>query len=216
MMGMPIKASMSDTFYEDCKDELFCVEDSVKSFFDLPTCNLLTECKKFSAIYSGGKEMCEKLWSGSFKYETDETQAYTWSFPEGTKNPNNAILPATPFPSQCPEHDPDLRGCSTSFTRVEDQITRLQAVNTKRDEDDKNDDEENNTLATVGLVLGLVGILLGAAALFVAIRASNTAALACISGNNKVGGHIRLTDPDVDNATMNRTKGPATELADQI
>jgi len=84
------------------------------------------------------------------------------------------------------------------------------------DEKDDNDNKENNTLATVALVLGVVGVLLGAAALFVAMRASNTAALACLSGNNKVGGHIRLTEPDVDNATMNRTKGPATGMADQI
>ena len=55
MLGMPIKASECDSFYEDCKDDLFCVNDASKSFFDLPTCDHDTQCKKFKDIYADGK-----------------------------------------------------------------------------------------------------------------------------------------------------------------
>ena len=55
MLGMPIKASVCNQFYEDCKDDLFCVEDSSKTFFDLPTCDLATDCKPFKDIYENGK-----------------------------------------------------------------------------------------------------------------------------------------------------------------
>ena len=47
-----------------------------------------------------GKEMCEKLWDNSFKYEPNEAAAYSWSFSEGTRNPNHDVLPGTSFPPQ--------------------------------------------------------------------------------------------------------------------
>lgn len=48
------------------------------------------ECKKFSEIYEGGKQLCELMWDGSFKYETDSTKAYTmWFF--DSQNPNDDI-----------------------------------------------------------------------------------------------------------------------------
>jgi folate receptor len=49
------------------------------------------ECRKMSEIYSGpnpGKELCEEMWGGSFKYEPDETKGYTMWFL--TDNPNPA------------------------------------------------------------------------------------------------------------------------------
>ena len=65
LLGMPIKASLCDSFYEDCKDDLFCVTAESKSFFALPTCDIATQCQKFSDIYANGKEMCELLWDNS-------------------------------------------------------------------------------------------------------------------------------------------------------
>jgi len=48
------------------------------------------ECKAFDEIYQSGKELCENMWDGAFKYETDETKAYTmWFFDEA--NPNDAV-----------------------------------------------------------------------------------------------------------------------------
>lgn len=49
----------------------------------------LPECKRFDAIYPTGKELCEKMWDGAFKYEPDENKAYTmWFFDK--VNPNDA------------------------------------------------------------------------------------------------------------------------------
>lgn len=48
------------------------------------------ECKAFSELYTSGKELCENMWDGAFKYETDETSAYTMWFFDAT-NPNDAV-----------------------------------------------------------------------------------------------------------------------------
>ena len=34
-------------------------------------------CKKFSAIYTDGEHLLNKMWNGAFKYETDQAKAYT-------------------------------------------------------------------------------------------------------------------------------------------
>ena len=52
-------------------------------------------CKKFSEIYSGGKELCENMWDGAFTYTPDdkttgnneENSAYTMWWMDGP-NPN--------------------------------------------------------------------------------------------------------------------------------
>jgi len=46
-------------------------------------------CKKFSEIYTSGKEICENMWDGAFEYTEDEDKAYTmWFFGQ---NPNKAV-----------------------------------------------------------------------------------------------------------------------------
>ena len=48
------------------------------------------ECKPFKEIYPSGKELCEQMWTDSFKYEQNEDAAYAmWFFDQ--VNPNNAI-----------------------------------------------------------------------------------------------------------------------------
>lgn len=47
-------------------------------------------CKRFDEIYAGGKELCENMWDGAFKYEQDEASAYTmWFFDH--ENPNDQV-----------------------------------------------------------------------------------------------------------------------------
>lgn len=53
--------------------------------------NAAPACKKFREIYPSGREICEKMWSGSFKYETDEAKAYTMWFFDHDNNPNDAV-----------------------------------------------------------------------------------------------------------------------------
>jgi folate receptor len=59
-------------------------------------------CKKFSEIYTGGEDLINRMWGDSFKYEADETKAYTMWWTEGGAagvadahdNPNDLITAA--------------------------------------------------------------------------------------------------------------------------
>jgi hypothetical protein len=125
--GMPIKKSECDQFYQDCKDDLFCVSNESKSFFALPTCNHDTQCQTFGSIYTGGKEMCELLWDHSFKYEPVEANAYTWSFAEGAANPNNGILPSVPFPEQCANFNIDPTDCVPDVQMLNQHLLHVES-----------------------------------------------------------------------------------------
>lgn len=46
-------------------------------------------CKKFKDIYPTGKELCENMWDGAFKYEPDEDMGYTMWFQDMMNNPND-------------------------------------------------------------------------------------------------------------------------------
>jgi len=59
-------------------------------------------CKKFSEIYTNGSDLINRMWGDSFKYEVDETKAYTMWWTEGGAagvadahdNPNDLITAA--------------------------------------------------------------------------------------------------------------------------
>ena len=125
--GMPIKASECNQFYQDCKNDLFCVSAESKSFFALPTCNHDTDCQTFGDIYADGKEMCELLWDNSFTYESNEANAYTWSFAEGEANPNNGILPSKAFPEQCAGFDIDPTDCVSDVQQLNQKLIKVEA-----------------------------------------------------------------------------------------
>lgn len=47
------------------------------------------KCRKMKEIYTGGKQICENMWDGAFKYETQEEKAYTMWFFDAHNNPND-------------------------------------------------------------------------------------------------------------------------------
>lgn len=49
------------------------------------------ECRKMKEIYASGREICENMWSGAFKYEEDEDNAYTMWFFDAHNNPNDVV-----------------------------------------------------------------------------------------------------------------------------
>ena len=59
-------------------------------------------CKKFSEIYTGGEDLITRMWGDSFKYERDESKAYTMWWTEGGAagvadahdNPNDLVTAA--------------------------------------------------------------------------------------------------------------------------
>ena len=113
MRGMPMRASECDAWYADCRADLFCVDGGSRSFFDLPTCDR-AGCRRFGDIYANGSEMCEVLWAGAFRYERDESAAYTFRFAEGEPNPNNLVMPLLGFPDRCPDFGPAAEACPTA------------------------------------------------------------------------------------------------------
>jgi len=70
-------------------------------------------CKKFSEIYTNGSDLISRMWGDSFRYEVDETKAYTmwWTeggvagAPDAHDNPNDLItkilFPNKGVPDQC-------------------------------------------------------------------------------------------------------------------
>eukprot|EP00933_Yihiella_yeosuensis_P007751 TRINITY_DN112914_c0_g1_i1.p1 TRINITY_DN112914_c0_g1~~TRINITY_DN112914_c0_g1_i1.p1 ORF type:complete len:318 (-),score=64.14 TRINITY_DN112914_c0_g1_i1:78-1031(-) len=59
-------------------------------FFTAHASAVTPQCKRFDEIYKNGQELCEEMWDGSFKYETQEDKAYTmWFF--DSINPNDNI-----------------------------------------------------------------------------------------------------------------------------
>jgi len=108
--AMPIKASYCDGWYEACKLDTVCAGPTF-NIFEQPECLALNDknnntagCKKFGDIYKSGKDVCEVMWGGSFKYETDESKGYVMAFTAGTVNPNNAIFTDKAYPPICAGH----------------------------------------------------------------------------------------------------------------
>jgi hypothetical protein len=111
--GTPIKASYCDAWFEACKgpDTKMCMgalsEEGkpVYGYFSQPECHSKEGtggCRRIDEVYTNGFHMCETMWSGSFKYETDTSaDAYVMSFDEGATNPNNAMFTSKAYPPMC-------------------------------------------------------------------------------------------------------------------
>jgi len=99
IMGVPLSMSHQHVFSS------LLTAVSLISRSSLVTANA-PECKRFDEIYTDGKDLCETMWDNSFKYETNEANAYTmWFFDQ--VNPNDAVsrslgkLPAGQDHAQC-------------------------------------------------------------------------------------------------------------------
>lgn len=111
--GMPIKASYCDAWYEACKgpeNKLCMGSNSTEGapqygYFAQPDCHTeqgTAGCKRIDEVYTSGFHMCETMWAGSFKYESDTSKdAYVMSFDEGITNPNNAMFLGKEYPPVC-------------------------------------------------------------------------------------------------------------------
>jgi len=105
---MPIRAADCDQWFEDCKDDIFGTGET-RTFFDWAeeyAENETLGCKKFSAIYKNGKEVCEVMWADNafrpaFIYSNDTKNSYTFRPPVGGPNPNNVLPNPKPFPTTC-------------------------------------------------------------------------------------------------------------------
>ena len=108
---MPIRASTANAMYEACKNDYFPNSTGMwgseaggwaDAWGDLVKADangdVETRGKKGSEIWDDGEDMVENVWGEAFKYETDSTKSYVWSFDEGESNPNNKIYEYKPYP----------------------------------------------------------------------------------------------------------------------
>lgn len=121
--GLPLRASECDQWLEDCFDDFFCTctgEDcpdyvTPRSYFSLTRLDCTADtCQTFGMLYANGSELCEVMWDGAFKYETNEEDAYSMSWEPaetGGINPNDLINPGVQFPATCPGIEPSKLQC---------------------------------------------------------------------------------------------------------
>ena len=108
---MPIRASTADAMYEACKDDYFPNSKGMwgtaaggwaDAWGDLVKADANGDvrgtCVKGSEIWDDGEDMVENVWGEAFKYETNSTKSYVWSFDEGESNPNNKIYEDKSYP----------------------------------------------------------------------------------------------------------------------
>lgn len=71
------------------------------------------ECKTFAEIYGNGKNLCQNMWDGAFKYEEDEDNAYVmWFFGDNpNENMTKKLLPHV--------NDTELGMCHLDYFHVD-------------------------------------------------------------------------------------------------
>jgi hypothetical protein len=89
MHRMPIRADYCDAWYRACRNDYFTAAGNGSFWAGInTTAPEFPQCDKMGKIFTGGKQLCEVMWGGSFKYEEDLDMGYTmWFFTQD--NPND-------------------------------------------------------------------------------------------------------------------------------
>mmetsp|Transcript_7538 Transcript_7538/g.46331 ORF Transcript_7538/g.46331 Transcript_7538/m.46331 type:complete len:291 (+) Transcript_7538:554-1426(+) len=163
MHQAPVKASYCDSFYEACKNDLFCTSDS-RTFFG---CEEGTQCQPIGEIYANGKDLCETMWGDAFKYETNERDAFTWRFEPGQPNPNDLVLLDVSFPDACEGiHNGSMVDDCVASGLLQQNIMRAVRELEVMMDDQSQGSSNAKDIAIAGLVFGLVGFMMGAFLIF--------------------------------------------------
>ena len=69
---MPVCSTICDQWFEACKADQICVEDVLVGYnFTVHGenyCPANKNCTTYELMYGNGKNLCEKMWSGSYNY----------------------------------------------------------------------------------------------------------------------------------------------------
>ena len=69
---MPVCSDFCDNWYDACKADQICVENVLEDYnFTVHQenfCPTNKPCKTYEAMYGNGKNLCEKMWAGSYSY----------------------------------------------------------------------------------------------------------------------------------------------------
>ena len=69
---MPVCSDVCDQWFDACKNDLICVENVLLDYnftvHDENFCPANKSCITYQAMYGNGKNLCEKMWAGSYNY----------------------------------------------------------------------------------------------------------------------------------------------------
>ncbi|GAB6023042.1 hypothetical protein CHUAL_007134 [Chamberlinius hualienensis] len=95
--GVPLCASECDAWYNDCKDDLTCVDNWVRKFVWIDgrnTCPLNSTCKPYKEIFRDSKNFCESIWDFAWTYTPDHKPCMKIWFNGTEGNPNEKVARA--------------------------------------------------------------------------------------------------------------------------
>ncbi|KAK6172522.1 hypothetical protein SNE40_016158 [Patella caerulea] len=94
---VPLCETDCTNWWNDCKDEMTCLQNWGKDFnwtTGQNTCPVGKPCKKFSEIYSNSSNFCETIWNFSWKVVPETEQCMHLWFTESDGNPNDEVAQA--------------------------------------------------------------------------------------------------------------------------
>ena len=69
---MPVCSDTCDQWFDACKDDQICVENVLADYnftvHDENFCPANKSCITYQEMYTNGKNLCEKMWGGSYNY----------------------------------------------------------------------------------------------------------------------------------------------------
>ncbi|XP_019359947.1 PREDICTED: folate receptor gamma-like isoform X2 [Gavialis gangeticus] len=97
LMNVPLCKEDCDKWWDDCQDSYTCKENWHKGWnwtTGSNQCPRASECRPFKLVFPRPADLCEKLWSGSYKYTTERQGSgrciQMW-FSSAQANPNVAV-----------------------------------------------------------------------------------------------------------------------------
>jgi len=103
--GVPVCSGFCDSWFEACKTDQICVENVLEDYnFTVHGENFCPKdknCTTYEVMYGNGKNLCEKMWAGSYNY-TEANANYSNCFMMDGSKPTPATpkpTPATPKPT---------------------------------------------------------------------------------------------------------------------
>ncbi|NXY84796.1 FOLR1 protein, partial [Alcedo cyanopectus] len=74
ILHVPLCREDCDEWWEDCKDSVTCKDNWHKGWnwaTGVNRCPWGSMCRPFSEVFPSPKDLCEKIWSNSYKYSTE-------------------------------------------------------------------------------------------------------------------------------------------------
>lgn len=91
LKGVPVCSEICDQWFDACKEDLICVENVLSDYnFTVHGenfCPANRTCITYQAMYRNGKNLCEKMWAGSYKYTVPNADYSNCLMMDGSSKP---------------------------------------------------------------------------------------------------------------------------------